>query len=131
MNRPITNSEIEFVIKKQNLPANESPRPDGFMCVCARALRSGASIVSDFSAPLWLHACVCVCARAHVCVCCALGPPPCLTSLHPCGFTRVYVCVCAHVCAHSGASIVSDFSTLLWIHVCVRVCAVLWGLHRV
>ena len=30
LNRLITRSEIESVMKKKSLPANKSPRPDGF-----------------------------------------------------------------------------------------------------
>ena len=30
LNRPTTRSEIEFEIKKKNLPANKSPGPDDF-----------------------------------------------------------------------------------------------------
>ena len=31
MNKPITNTEIETVIKKKNLPQNKSPGPEGFI----------------------------------------------------------------------------------------------------
>ena len=51
LNRPITNSEIEFVIKKQKLPANESPgsaASKGNSSKCRRSYQLSSNYSKNF-----------------------------------------------------------------------------------